>query len=91
MSRQSDILWEWGYLITNYKKDHFNTIVFSLEDFFVEILVFVPGNRTVSVKALEKNDLDPACLQQIKENNSFFYNMLNQRKLYSKATPSFLN
>lgn len=91
IGRQSDIVWEWGYLITNHKSGNFNTIVFSVENFFVEASVFIPENRTVSIKALEKNEVNADCLKRIKEDKSFFYNMLILRKSYSRGALSLLN
>ncbi|MCW3072877.1 MAG: hypothetical protein JWO44_2767 [Bacteroidetes bacterium] len=80
MSRRSDLIWEWGYLVTNHKTGDHNTIVFSFEDFFVEIGVFIPENRTLSIIAVQRKQLNPAILQKMKTSNPIFNRIISHLK-----------
>lgn len=79
-SRRSDINWEWGFLITNHKSGDYNTIVFSLENFYVETKIFIPENRTVSITAIKKKQMNPGCLQQIRKGNPVFNRVFGRLK-----------
>jgi hypothetical protein len=50
--KKSDTLWEWGYFITNHKIGNVSCAVFSLNDFFVELTLFIPANETISIVAV---------------------------------------
>jgi hypothetical protein len=81
ISKKSDTVWEWGYFITSTKKDGLNTLVFSLEDFFVEVIVSLNKGNTISIQAVTESSDTKRYTEQVKKDHFILNVMLNERAI----------
>jgi hypothetical protein len=74
LSKKSDLVWEWGYLIGSRKLNDHNIALFLVNDFLAEVYITLTDNKTTLINGISKNDLHPD-----------FKNMLNPKDPFVKA------
>jgi len=57
LSRKAALVWEWGYYISNFKKEDHNLAIFSYEKFFTEIKISADDHLTLAIEAIKKEQL----------------------------------
>jgi hypothetical protein len=58
-NRRSHLIWVCGHYIANIKNGNFNKILFSLEDFFVEVDLRLDTRQKDEITAFSANELRP--------------------------------
>jgi hypothetical protein len=71
ISHKADLVWEWGFYLTNCKYGNYNVIIFSFNDFFVEFCINIRENKTERILALTKEELHPDYISAIKRSAPF--------------------
>lgn len=70
--KRSDIVWDWGYIISDRKTATEKKVLFSISNFFVEISFSLADEHLISIEGIAKTDLHPDYLLNIGEDNPFF-------------------
>lgn len=71
-SKRSDIVWDWGYIISDRKTDSEKIVLFSISNFFVEIAFSRTDEHLTRITGLDKSELHPDYLINISDDNPFF-------------------
>lgn len=71
-SKRSDMVWDWGYIISDRKTNSEKIVLFSISDFFVEIAFSLTDEHLTSITGLDKRELHPDYLVNISDDNPFF-------------------
>jgi hypothetical protein len=57
---KSELVWEWGYYISNFRSADKNTVLFSLGSFLAEVQYSLPENKLECIKGINSSDLPAA-------------------------------
>lgn len=71
-NKRSDIVWDWGYIISDRKTDSEKIVLFSISSFFVEIAFSLTDEHLTRITGLDKSELHPDYLINISDDNPFF-------------------
>lgn len=71
LSQKADLVWEWGYYLTNCKYGNYNVVIFSFGDFFVELCMNIRENKTERVFAMTKDELHADYISAIRRNTPY--------------------
>lgn len=71
-SKRSDIVWDWGYIISDRKTDREKIVLFSISNFFAEIAFSLTDEHLTRITGLDKNELHPDYFINMSDDNPFF-------------------
>ena len=71
-SKRSDIVWDWGYIISDRKTESEKIVLFSISSFFVEIAFSLTDEHLTRITGLDKSELHADYLINISDDNPFF-------------------
>jgi hypothetical protein len=57
VSRRLDILWEWAFFIGNRREKEQNIVLFSHNNFFIEVRIDLQSNSTVTVRGISSGEI----------------------------------
>ncbi len=76
LDHRCDAIWEWGFYISRQKTNTINTVLYSLNGYYAEMIMRLSDNKIIDVIAVDKiNSMDEAGYF-IKKDNPFI-RMLN--------------
>jgi hypothetical protein len=75
-SQKSDIVWEWGYFITNRKEGKYNVVLFMVQDFFVEVYIDLSDNETESINGISAAEVQKELLLTIDQKHPMIQALL---------------
>jgi hypothetical protein len=71
LSRKADILYEWGFFISNEKCTDVNKILYAINGYFAEEHISVITNQVIDIKAFTVKELSRKQLEIIRTKRSF--------------------
>ncbi|MCE3228878.1 MAG: hypothetical protein K0S32_3429 [Bacteroidetes bacterium] len=71
LARKQDLIWEWGYYLTNCRYGNYNIVIFSIGDYFVEACMNISENKAERVKAVKLEELHNDYIAAISRDKPF--------------------
>lgn len=69
--KRCDAIWEWGFYISRQKTNTINTVLYSLNGFYAEMIMRLSDNKIIDVIAVDKIDKGEQTGYFIKWDNPF--------------------
>ena len=69
--KRCDAVWEWGFYISRQKTNTINTVLYSLNGFYAEMIMRLSDNKIIDVIAVDKITSNEEVGYFIKNANSF--------------------
>ncbi len=69
--KKAELVWEWGYYVTQKKQENDNIIIFSLGNFLAQAKYNMPENKLECIKGINSDELNPELFLSIGKNNPF--------------------
>jgi hypothetical protein len=71
LNRRAETIWEWGYFISTHKRGGINTVLYSLNGFFAELLIRISDNKVLEIKSLTRTQIAEQYMDCIERKKSF--------------------
>ena len=69
--KKEELVWEWGYYVTQKIQENTNIIIFSLGNFLAQAKYNLSNNQLECIKGINSEELNPELFLSVGKNNPF--------------------
>jgi hypothetical protein len=66
--KKAEVVWEWGYYVTQKKEEDNNIVIFSLGNFLAQAKYTVPENKLECIKGVSTDEMNAEIFKKEKNN-----------------------